>query len=282
MTRAFFLPRGRRALALAAGLGAAGCGCGQPNPRVIESTEVARQPREADGDELSEPKKIRALIAAVRESDATFVQGGEDRNGADAAQALERRMARAQGGIPTARQFIDGVASGTSHSKNPDVVRMTDGTVIAASDWFEARLAELEGLPPPQRTGVADANALAVEVPVAEASAELGILDALTIVEQSDLRFVAPARKTPTGKVKGKRKEYSGPDFSEMLRRKWEYLGADIHDLDTFVDEIATDAFTSFESYRVVYADGHEEEFRQWLLDRLEAKRQKVARGGSP
>jgi hypothetical protein len=281
MTRSFLRPRTVRALAFATGLGAAGCG--QPNPRVIESTEVARQPREADGAELSEPRKIRALIEAVRESDATFVHGGEDRKGPEAAEALERRMARQQGGIPTVRQFIDGVATGTSHSKNPDVVRLPDGTVMAASDWFEARLAELEGLPVPEGVPAAgEAGALAVEVPVAEASAELGILDALTIVEQSDLRFVAPARKTPTGKMKGKRKEYSGPDFSEMLRRKWELLGADIHDLDTFVDEIATDAFTSFQSYRVLYADGHEEEFRQWLLDRLEAKRQKVARGGSP
>jgi hypothetical protein len=236
-----------------------------------------------DSAQLSEPGKIRALIAAVRESDATFVQSGQDRAGPDAAEDLERRMARQPAGIPTARQFIDRVASGALRSKNPDLVRMPNGTVVAASDWFEARLAELEGMPIPEQEPAADEEGVAMAVPLAaEASAELGILDALTIVEQSDLRFVAPARKTPKGKVKGKRKEYSGPDFSEMLRRKWEYLGADIHDLDTFVDEIATDAFTSFESYRVVYADGHEEEFRQWLLDRLEAKRQKVARGGSP
>jgi hypothetical protein len=266
-----------------AGLAAGLLGCGQPNPRVIESTEVARQPREVDSAQLSEPGKIRALIAAVRESDATFVQSGQDRAGPEAAEDLERRMARQPAGIPTARQFIDRVASGALRAKNPDLVRMPNGTVVAASDWFEARLAELEGMPIPEQEPAADEEGVAMAVPLAaEASAELGILDALTIVEQSDLRFVAPARKTPKGKVKGKRKEYSGPDFSEMLRRKWEYLGADIHDLDTFVDEIATDAFTSFESYRVVYADGHEEEFRQWLLDRLEAKRQKVARGGSP
>ena len=257
-----------------------GCGCGQPNPRVIESTEVARAPRDADSEGLTEVGKIRALIAAVRESDATFVQNGEDRSADEAATDLERRMARQQQGITTARQFIDRVATGALRSKTPDLVKLEDGSTVAASDWFEARLAELEGLPPP--VPEAAEGAQPAELAVADASRELGILDALTIVEQSDLRFVAPARKTPNGKTKGKRKEYTGVDFSEMLRRKWEYLGADIHDLDTFVDEIATDAFTSFESYRVVYADGHEEEFRQWLLDRLEAKRQKVARGGSP
>jgi hypothetical protein len=249
---------------------------------VIESTEVARQPRDADSEEMSEPTKIRALIAAVRESDATFVQEGEDRKGAEAAEDLERRMSRQQQGITTARQFIDRVATGAMRSKNPDQVKLPDGTVLAATEWFEARLADIEGVETPAETKAHGEGAPPVVALAAEASPELGILDALTIVEQSDLRFVAPARKVSNGKEMGKRKEYTGPDFSEMLRRKWEYLGADIHDLDTFIEEIATDAFTSFESYRVVYADGHEEEFRQWLLDRLEAKRQQVARGGSP
>ena len=228
---------------------------------------------------MSEPTKIRALIAAVRESDATFVQDGEDRSGAEAADDLEHRMARQQQGITTARQFIDRVATGAMLSKNPDQVKLADGTVLAATDWFEARLADIEGVEAPEAKSNAEGEAPVVAI-AAEANRELGILDALTIVEQSDLRFVAPARKVGNGKEMGKRKEYTGPDFSEMLRRKWEYLGADIHDLDTFIEEIATDAFTSFESYRVVYADGHEEEFRQWLLDRLEAKRQQVARGG--
>ena len=256
--------------------------CGQPNPKVLESTEAARRPTE-DPAHLSEAGKIRALIAQVRESDATFVQDGTERKGAEAADDLERRMARMPAGIPTARQFIDRVASGALRSKTPDTVRLKDGSTMDASEWFGIRLAELEYGDPsraPKKEGKADEPE--TKEALAGAGIELGILDALTIVEQSSLRFVAPPRKTPKGKVKGKRKEYSGPDFSEMLRRKWEYLGADIHDLDTFVEEIATDSFASFEPYRVVYADGHEEEFRQWLLDRLEAKRQAIARGGAP
>ena len=106
--------------------------------------------------------------------------------------------------------------------------------------------------------------------------------DTLTIVERSDLTFVAPPRKTPKGKLKGKRKEYTGPDFSEMLRKKWELLGKDINDLDTFIEEIASDAFVSMTPYLVVYRDGREEPFRGWLLEQLETRRQALAKGGAP
>ncbi|MFO0636082.1 MAG: DUF5329 family protein [Nannocystaceae bacterium] len=96
------------------------------------------------------------------------------------------------------------------------------------------------------------------------------------------MRFVAPPRKLPTGKTQGKRKEYSSAEFAEMLRKKWEFLGADVRDLETFIQEIASDAFSSMEPYRVVHLDGSEEEFRGWLLAQLDARRQALAKGGAP
>ena len=110
---------------------------------------------------------------------------------------------------------------------------------------------------------------------------ELGILDALRVVERSDLVFVAPPRKTPKGKLKGKRKEYTGPEFSEMLRKKWELLGKDINDLDTFIEVIASDAFVSMTPYVVTHRDGREEVFRGWLEEQLESRRQALAQGGA-
>jgi hypothetical protein len=62
-----------------------------------------------------------------------------------------------------------------------------------------------------------------------------------------------------------------------MLRKKWEFIGADVKDLDGFVNEIATDSFSSMEPYRVVHPDGTEEELRAWLLRELETKRRKLA-----
>jgi len=90
--------------------------------------------------------------------------------------------------------------------------------------------------------------------------------DALLIVEQSGLQFIAP-------RPKNKEKIYDAHEFAEMLRRKWDWLGADIEDLDHFIDEIASDAFATFEPYRVRHPDGREEDFSAWLRARLKDRR---------
>lgn len=258
-------------------------GCGSPNPRILDATEEARPAPKAEDGQLSEADKIRRLISIVRETEGvTFLQGGNERDGSSAAAHLERRLARVPAGIPTARQFVDRIAVGKLRAPEPDKVRLADGTVVEAHQWFLDRLAELEGRP----TG--NPRGLSAQGPAEDARASgkkartLGILDALQLVERSDLVFVAPARRTPSGKLKGKRKEYTGSEFAGMLRKKWEFLGADIHDLDGFIEQIATDAFGTFEPYRVVLTDGTEHEFRAWLLEQLDDSRDRLAQGTAP
>ncbi|MEM6295498.1 MAG: DUF5329 family protein [Myxococcota bacterium] len=259
----------------------AGCDAGGVGVEAVE--EPAREPATASNERLSEVGKIRALIEAVRTSELSFMQGGEKHDGAAAAKELERRLARTPAGVVTATGFIDRIGAGLPRQRQPDLVRLSDGTMLPTSDWLLKRLAEIEGVPYQAKVAHAEAGSpnAATGTPATRTS-EMSILDALTIVERSDLTFVAPARKTPKGKVKGKRKEYTGPEFSEMLRKKWELLGKDISDLDTFVEEIASDAFVSMTPYLVAFRDGHEEPFRPWLLDQLEARRQALAKGGAP
>lgn len=262
----------------------AGFACGSPNPKILDATEEQR-PRNVDEETMTEADKIRALIDMVRSSDATFIQSGVEHKGSVAASDLERRLSRVPAGIPTARQFIDRVGAGKLRDKEGDQVRLTDGTEMSTRDWFLARLADLEGRPAPAAAEkIAAANAENSSADETKASAaqkdiELGILDALTVVERSGLKFVAPARRNPKGEVKGKRKEYTATEFAEMLRKKWEFLGADIDSLDEFVEEIATDAFSSMEPYRVVHPSGKEEEFRPWLLQQLSERRKALAQG---
>jgi hypothetical protein len=97
--------------------------------------------------------------------------------------------------------------------------------------------------------------------------------DALLIVEQSGLQFIAP-------RPKNKEKVYGAHEFADMLRRKWDWLGADIEDLDHFIDQIASDAFTTFEPYRVRHPDGREQEFSAWLRTRLKERRATLSGGG--
>lgn len=267
-------------------------GCESSVTGISPAEEPARSARNED-EPLSEVGKIRALIQAVRDSGLQFVQDGETCDAGAAAAELDHRLARTPGGIVTATQFIDRIGAGKARSKTPDLVRLSDGTMLPVSDWLLKRLTELEGVEyvarraRQEKDGEDSEAAPAGTTPAAKDSGgartqEVGILDALTIVERSDLVFVAPPRKTPKGKVKGKRKEYTGPEFSEMLRKKWELLGKDISSLDAFIEEIASDAFVSMTPYLVAYRDGREEQFRGWLEDQLEVRRQALAKGGAP
>lgn len=250
--------------------------CGTKSHDVVEEKEPARPPVEQDEDkELNEADKIRELLSIVRNSEHTFIQGGQERDGPAASADMERRVARLAAGVPTARQFIDRIGAGKLRADEPDTVKLTDGTVLPMRQWLLARLGELEGTPVQAEAAAGDA-----QLTQRARTNELGILDALRIVERSGLRFVAPPRKAVSGKIKGKRKEYTSTEFAEMLRKKWEFLGADIHDLDSFIEEIATDAFASFEPYRVIHNDGSEEPFREWLLGQLDQQRAALAKGG--
>jgi hypothetical protein len=245
--------------------------CGSPNPKVLAQDEIAPTMPTREHQDMSEADKIRRLIEEVRKSDATFLVGEKELDGNAAATDLEHRVPRM--GVATARQFVETLTHPTKDGAGPRV-RLKDGTVLDGRDWFLARIAAIEG-------GSKPAHATRVQtdpnVPVT-----LGILDALTIVERSNKRFVAPARTLPNGKTKGKRKEYDAGEFAEMLRKKWEFLGADVKDLEHFINEIATDAFSSMEPYRVIHEDGSEEEFRAWLLAQLELRRVAIAKGGAP
>jgi hypothetical protein len=260
-------------------------GCGTPNPRILDATEEARgMPSAQLGNETTEHDKIQALLAAVRKSEHVFVHDGIERGGRATADKLQLLLERDPTGVRSAREFIDRIAAPERTDEEPDHVRLAPDDSLPARHWYLVRLAELEGRPPPP------------DPPEHQRKAEvharrLHILDALTIVERSELRFVAPPRqalppkqgKPSVGpKRKPKRKEYSGPQFADMLRKKWEFLGKDIEDVDTFIDEIASDSFASMVRYRVILEDGREEDFGTWLRAQLGAERAKLAQGGAP
>ena len=67
-----------------------------------------------------------------------------------------------------------------------------------------------------------------------------------------------------------------------MLRKKWEFLGADIEEIDAFIFEIASDSFASMERYQVIHPDGEQEDFARWLRSQLDLERNRIAQGGAP
>lgn len=294
-------PRAGTPLGAALGAGAmlVGLACGKPNPRILESSEEARggvAPKVEDVH--SEPAKIRQLIALVRQSEHTFVMNGIERSGPATAQKLQVLLDRDVDGVRSALEFIERIAAPVQEDQVPDRVILGPEEQQPSRAWYLARLAEIEGRPvvvPPKPTQAAtsDAALAFAKRPAGKKSGNLEILDALLLIERSDLKFVAPPRKQVTlgsharrppraGPVrkKPKRKEYTSREFADMLRKKWEFLGADIHDLDTFIEEIASDSFATMEPYLVVHADGTEEPFRAWLEATL-AQREVLAAGGA-
>jgi hypothetical protein len=269
----------------------AAAACGQENPRILESKEAVRGGVSPRVDDDAEPAKIRALIKLVRESEHTFVMAGIERSGSAAADRLKLELDRDVAGVRSAREFIDRIAAPEREGAAADRVTVGPEEVVPAHQWFVARLSELEGRPiaPPHPAEEDDDPGRA---PATQGN--LRILDALLLVERSGLKFVAPPRKpmakpvaTPedpsaVGKRKPKRKEYTSREFADMLRKKWEFLGADIDDFETFMDEIGSDSFATMEPYLVIREDGTEEQFRDWLEAELAKRRQATAAGGAP
>ncbi len=233
------------------------------------------------GSEMTEQDKIKGLIAAVRTSQHTFVHDDIERSGSAAADKLELLLDRDPTGVRSAREFIDRIAAPERSNEAPDSVKIGPEELVLAHHWFEVRLAEIEGRPPPESPPEAQRQA---EVH----ARRLQILEALRLIERSKLNFVAPPRHSAAKthakgpKRKPKRKEYTSVQFADMLRKKWEFLGADIKDIDTFIEEIASDSFTSMVRYRVIFEDGREEDFGSWLRAQLAADRARLAQGGAP
>ncbi|MEM7154926.1 MAG: DUF5329 family protein [Myxococcota bacterium] len=260
--------------------------CGAPNPRILDATEEARgMHSEQLSADKSEQEKIEALIAAVRRSEHTFVHDDIERDGAATADKLQLLLERDPDGVQSAREFIERIAAPMRNDEPADRVVISEEESVLAASWYQSRLAELEGRPAPP----ADPEALRQ---AEEHARRLSILEALRIVEGSELRFVSPPRKVlpkpvkkPTktvAKRKPKRKEYTGPQFADMLRKKWEFLGKDIEDIDSFIEEIASDSFASMVRYRVIHGDGKEEDFAKWLRGQLDERHGRVAQGGAP
>ena len=93
---------------------------------------------------LTESDKIEALIKRMEDlKDATFIRNGSDHNSKQAARFLRGKW-KAQGKeIKTAAEFIDKIASVSSTSGKPYLIRFKDTGEIKAADYLKAELKKL-------------------------------------------------------------------------------------------------------------------------------------------
>ncbi|MEM6573207.1 MAG: DUF5329 domain-containing protein [Pseudomonadota bacterium] len=86
--------------------------------------------------------EIEQLIGAVGKSDCHFVRNGKEHD-AEAAEAhLRLKYRRGRRYATSAEKFIDRLASKSSLSRKPYLMKCPNEAAIASGDWLHARLAE--------------------------------------------------------------------------------------------------------------------------------------------
>src|SRR5881398_1910996 len=86
------------------------------------------------------------VASFVRErKDETFIRNGKEYDCEAAADHMQLKWSYAKGQIKTARQFIDKIASASSQSGKPYLIRFKDGKEIKSGDFLTQQLDRLEG-----------------------------------------------------------------------------------------------------------------------------------------
>ena len=99
----------------------------------------------AGGSSAEEAGRIEALIAVVaRMSDAAFIRNGQAYDSAVAAEFLRRKWQAQASNVASVKDFIEKVASFSSATGQPYLIRFGDGREIPCSVFFRAELAKLQ------------------------------------------------------------------------------------------------------------------------------------------
>lgn len=214
---------------------------------------------------LTESEKIEKLIEAVRESGHTFIRNGQEHGSSEAADHLSMKLEKAGDRVRTAEEFIAGIASRSSMTGKPYMLRTGDGTEYRTRDWLLSHLRELNK-PPVLANTAGPPSSDGAKQPGPHIQVNIDIEYALSLIEESELSFhsVKDGERNAT---------YTSGEFARMLRRKSSWIGSDIEDLDPWLDEIASRSFKSDEAYLVTVTEGRDLELRPWLDEKLAAAR---------
>lgn len=96
--------------------------------------------------DAGESARIDRLLNHLASVDGVrFVRNGKAYPGSEAAVHLRTKLDAVRDKLTSTQQFIDEVASTSSTSGRPYLVRLADGREMPARDWLRAELQRLEG-----------------------------------------------------------------------------------------------------------------------------------------
>jgi len=93
----------------------------------------------------TEPQKIEALIRHVESlENAKFVRNGTEYDAKTAGQFLRGKWKAQEVNVKTAKDFIEKVASQSSTTGKPYLIKLKDGREVKSSEYLTAELKKLE------------------------------------------------------------------------------------------------------------------------------------------
>lgn len=99
--------------------------------RIIRDSENYREIKD-------ETAEIEKLIQKVAKADIRFIRNGDEHSGKEAADHLRKKWDYADGQVKTVDSFIVNLASKSSMSGKPYKVKLKNGKVMNAEDWFRS------------------------------------------------------------------------------------------------------------------------------------------------
>lgn len=94
----------------------------------------------------AEQARIDRLIAYVESrKEVTFIRNGKDYSCEDAAKFMRRKLKAMGEHVATAQQFIDQIASKSSTTGQPYLIRFTDGKTEPAGKFLGDELQRMDG-----------------------------------------------------------------------------------------------------------------------------------------
>ena len=93
---------------------------------------------------LTEPQKIEYLIAFIAKQDGAFVRNGSEYTPAQAAEHLRMKWKKGGSAIKTANDFIEKLATSSSMSGKPYLIRFKNGRTAQVGPLLRLELARIE------------------------------------------------------------------------------------------------------------------------------------------
>jgi len=200
---------------------------------------------------VTERQKIDALLVRLEASPDRFERNGTGYGGKEAAAHLRSKLESAGARVKTAREFIDGLASTSSISGRPYMVRRSDGSSLTAREWFDAQLAAVE-------QAAAPAGVQAAPEPTAQAGAAPERV--LQLIRSSGVRIsIEESDEIET---------HTAASVANRIAFKYALAGKPVMEADAFITRFCTESSTHGTAYQVVTEKG-ERPLARWLREKL-------------